>query len=180
MNKDREDAVTVTKAWMDKNGIAEDDADITKSGTDPNFVYTLKVKISKGSFFVGDQTGKVYLTLSAARLDGNKTTRLFKNGKMYWEVPANKQPDADGKTTGYCDTRRNNIYSLNVKTISGLGDNWDNSDPTDPNIPKPDPKDNPDEPEKPDPKPVDPVENYIQVEAVILQWNLVDRAIDLK
>lgn len=180
VNTDREDAVKVSKEWMDKNGIAEDDADITKTGTDPNFVYTLKVKISKGSFFVGDQTGKVYLTLSAARLDGNKTTRLFKNGKMYWEVPANKQPAADGKTTGYCDTRRNNIYSLNVKTISGLGDNWDNSDPTDPNIPKPDPKDNPDEPEKPDPKPVDPVENYIQVEAVILQWNLVDRAIDLK
>lgn len=180
VNTDREDAVKVSKEWMDKNGIAEDDADITKTGTAPNVVYTLKVKTAKGSFFVGDQTGKVYLTLSAARLDGNKTTRLFKNGKMYWEVPANKQPAADGKTTGYCDTRRNNIYSLNVKTISGLGDNWDNSDPTDPNIPKPDPKDNPDEPEKPDPKPVDPVKNYIQVEAVILQWNLVDRAIDLK
>lgn len=174
--EDRTDKVEVTKEWMTKNNIEENDPDISKEGEK----YFLTVKISKGSFFVGDGTGKVYLTLSAARLDGNKTTRLFKNGKMYWEVPANKQLSADGKSTGYCDTRRNNIYSLNVKSISGLGDNWDNSDPDDPNIPKPDPKDNPDEPEKPDPKPVDPVENYVQVEAVILQWNLVHRGIDLK
>lgn len=174
--EDRTDKVEVTKEWMTKNGIEETDSDISKEGEK----YFLTIKISKGSFFVGDGTGKVYLNLSAARLDGNKTTRLFKNGKMYWEVPANKQPSKDGKSTGYVDTRRNNIYSLNVKSISGLGDNWDNSDPTDPNIPKPDPKDNPDEPEKPDPKPVDPVENYVQVEAVILQWNLVDRSIDLK
>ena len=170
--EDREDKVEVSEEW--KN--AHTDASVEKVGDK----YILTIKITKNSFFVGDQTGKVYLDLSAARLDGNKTTRLFKNGKMYWEVAANKQPSKDGKSTGYVDTRRNNIYSLNVKSISGLGDNWDNSDPTDPNIPKPDPKDNPDEPTKPDPKPVDPVENYIQVEAVILQWNLVDRGVDLK
>ena len=170
--EDREDKVEVSEEWKNKH------TDATVNEVDGKYILT--IKITKGSFFVGDQTGKVYLDLSAARLDGNKTTRLFKNGKMYWEVAANKQPSKDGKSTGYCDTRRNNIYSLKVKSISGLGDNWDNSDPDDPNIPKPDPKDNPDEPEKPDPKPVDPIENYIQVEAVILQWNLVDRGVDLK
>lgn len=195
LGKMRKDMVEVSKEWVDDlsdeyrqkliNG-KKDKLQRTPALYERDVVdgipgrYELRVIIKPGSFFVGKTTGKVYATLSAARLDGNKSSYLYNNGKMYWEVPANKQPNAAGDGTGYCDARRNNIYSLRVDRIKGLGDNWDNSDPDDPNIPKPKPGENPDEPDKPNPKPVDPKENYIQVEARLLQWNLVWRGVDLE
>ena len=194
LGKMRRDMVEVSKEWVD--GLSDEyrkkliAGQRDKTNRKPALFerdvvegvpsrYELRVIIKPGSFFVGKTTGKVYATLSAARLDGNESSYLYNNGKMYWEVPANKQPNAAGDGTGYCDARRNNIYSLRVNRIKGLGDNWDNSDPDDPNIPKPEPGENPDEPDKPTPKPVDPKENYIQVEARLLQWNLVWRGVDL-
>lgn len=176
---ERSDEVAVTKEWV--AGLkAEKKTELTQAGTltgNDTDGWKLKMTIAKGSFFVGKTTGKVYETLSAARLDGNKKSQLYKGGRMFWEVPANKQM-VENKV--YADTRRNNIYSLEVKSISGLGDNWDNSDPDDPNIPKPNPEDNPDEPDKPTPTPIIPKYNHIQVAVKILQWNLVHRGLDLK
>lgn len=127
-----------------------------------------------GSFFKGDQTGKLYLTLAAARHDGNKTSQLYEGGKMVWLTPANKQ--VDNGVTVYPFTRRNNIYSLSIETIKNFGDNFDPIDPTDPNVPKPE---NPDEPVTPPDTPVDTHDTSIQVRAAILNWNLVSRGVNL-
>lgn len=129
-----------------------------------------------GSFFKGDQTGKLYLTLAAARHDGNTTSQLYEGGKMVWLTPANKQVDDKGVTV-YPFTRRNNIYSLSIEAIKNFGDNFDPIDPDDPNVPKP--KDNPDEPVTPPNVPVDSHDTSIQVRAAILNWNLVSRGVTL-
>lgn len=133
-------------------------------------VYTWKA----GSFFKGDQTGKLYLTLSAAREDGNTKSQLYEGGKMVWLTPANKQ--VDNGVTVYPFTRRNNIYSLSIEAIKNFGDNFDPIDPTDPNVPKPN---NPDEPETTPDTPVDSHDTSIQVRAAILNWNIVSRGLEL-
>ncbi|MDD7560063.1 MAG: Mfa1 family fimbria major subunit [Bacteroidales bacterium] len=141
---------------------------VEKDGTSKE--YTWKA----GSFFKGDQTGKLYLTLEAARHDGNTTSQLYEGGKMVWLTPANKQ--VDNGVTVYPFTRRNNIYSLSIDAIKNFGDNFDPIDPTDPNIPKPE---NPDEPVTPPDTPVDTHDTSIQVRAAILNWNLVSRGVNL-
>lgn len=143
-----------------------------RTETVDNQEYTWKA----GSFFKGDQTGKLYLTLAAARHDGNTTSQLYEGGKMVWLTPANKQVDDKGVTV-YPFTRRNNIYSLSIEAIKNFGDNFDPIDPDDPNVPKP--KDNPDEPVTPPNVPVDSHDTSIQVRAAILNWNLVSRGVTL-
>lgn len=134
-----------------------------------------------GTFYKGNDN-KLYLTLSAALKAGNSNAEKFTGGKMVWKVPANAQPSTDANKEdqyyAYMDTRRNNIYSIQVNKIVGLGANYDKVDPTDPNIPKP--NDNPKEPTKPEKDPVDPAYTYVAVSAKILDWNLVHRGVELK
>lgn len=128
-----------------------------------------------GSFFKG-QNGKLYLTLAAARAEGNTTSELYDGGKMVWFTPANRQVNADGITV-YPFTRRNNIYSLSIEAIKNIGDNFDPVDPDDPNITKP--GNNPDEPVTPPNTPIDTHDTSIQVRAAILNWNVVYRGVTL-
>ena len=77
-----------------------------------------------------------------------------------------------------CDTRRNNIYDLEIQGVNGLGYNYDPVDPKDPYIPKPD--DNPLEPD-PDPEipPINNPEITIRVKATVLKWNYIHQSYDL-
>ena len=139
-----------------------------------------------GTFFRGNVYDKLYLTAAAAKADGNTAAYQYYKGRVYWRVPANKQIHLNNFTT-YADTRRNNIYSLQVTHIFGIGGNYDPIDPKDPNIPAPGENDgdneptpeNPDEP-TPDPKdPVDESDNYIKVNVQVMQYNLVHRGLKL-
>ena len=142
---------------------------------------------NNGTFFRGNvKEYTLYLTAAAAMADGNSKAYQYYKGRMYWRVPANKQVLLNN-FTAYADTRRNNIYSLQVTDIHGLGGNYDPIDPKDPNIPAPGEKDgdgdstpqNPDEP-TPDPEdPVDESDNYINVKVQVMQYNLVHRGLKL-
>lgn len=172
VDKDREEKVIVSEKWVNDNNLASD-PDITKTTEGGVTTYTLTVKIAAGSIFYNPANRRFYTSPNAARVDsGDKTkaveTILYKGGKMLWKTPANNQV-----ASKYFDTRRNNIYSVQVDKITGLGSNFDPADPADPNVPKPDPKDNPDEkPHKDEDKVITKTTN-IEVQAKILKWNLV-------
>lgn len=140
-----------------------------------------------GTFFRGNsKEDRLYLTVDAAKADGNSKAYRYNKGRMYWRVPANKQNLGKDFTT-YADTRRNNIYSLQVTDILELGGNYDPIDKKDPNIPAPGEEDGdgnktPDNPDEPTPDPEDPVdesENYIKVNVQVMQYNLVHRGLKL-
>lgn len=175
---DREEKVVVTEEWYNANKEKFAPGTEVVPGTDPQ-TYTLTVKIAKGSIFYNPANRRFYTSPLAARVDnGDKNqkveTILYKGGKMLWQTPANGQYEAK-----YFNTRRNNIYSIQVNEITGLGLNFDPADPKDPNCPKPNPEDNPDEkPHKDDNKVIKKTTN-IQVEAKILKWNLVYRGVSL-
>ena len=178
----REEKVVVTEEWYNanKNNFgkgAKVDKDVVADGEAQT--YTVTVKIAAGSIFYNPANRRFYTSPLAARVDnGDKNqkveTILYKGGKMLWQTPANGQYKAR-----YFNTRRNNIYSIQVNEITGLGLNFDPADTTDPNCPKPNPEDNPDEkPHKDDNKVIKKTTN-IQVEAKILKWNLVYRGVSL-
>ncbi|MDD7560066.1 MAG: Mfa1 family fimbria major subunit [Porphyromonas sp.] len=142
-------------------------------GSEENRSFTYQ----SGSFFRAVQDGKLYLTLAAARQAGNTQTEFYDGGMMVWLTPANRQFDKDNtRLTVNVDTRRNNIYSICVTSVSKLGYNYDPLDPTDPNIPKPE---NPDEPLKPQDIPVDEHDPAIRVSFKLLNWNLVERNVTM-
>lgn len=181
-SKAQEYVVPVTKEFYDAHSSDDKYKDILKSETtgeegSQKTTYTLSIKDEAGTFYLGTETNKLYLTSKAALDDGNTTCKMYKKGRMYWRVPANSQL-GEGFVK-YADTRRNNIYSLQVTDILGIGGNYDPIDPDDPNIEKPDPKDNPNEPEPDEKEEVNPKENSIKVQVAILQWNLVHRGIKL-
>ncbi|MDO5036586.1 MAG: Mfa1 family fimbria major subunit [Porphyromonas sp.] len=155
--------------FTDDNGTPADPAD--------DKYYFILANTAKTFYRGADKI--LYLNLSDARKAGNAKTEKYVDGKMLFKTPANAQKAAaDAAFHGYLDTRRNNIYSLQVTSISNLGLNYDPADPNDPNTP--DPKDeNPDEPEKDKKDPVDDNKNYLQVKATILPWNLVHREVEL-
>ncbi len=177
IKNDRDVTVDVTKEWV--NSLTSEDktrigADLTGDETTG---YKLTMHIKAGTFFLGKTTLKLYTDPEAARLDNETTTFVYVAGKMLWQTPANGQ--IKDKKYIQTDTRRNNIYSLLVNEILGLGDNYDPQDPTDPNAPKPDPEDNPDEPKKPEDHPINKDKTNIKVQAKILKWNLVYRTTGL-
>ena len=182
VNADREEKVVVTEEWYNANkdnfGAGADVKKDEVADGEPQ-TYTVTVKIAAGSIFYNPANRRFYTSPLAARVDnGDKNqkveTILYKGGKMLWQTPANGQYEAK-----YFNTRRNNIYSIQVNEITGLGLNFDPADPTDPNCPKPNPEDNPDEkPHKDDNKVIKKTTN-IQVEAKILKWNLVYRGVSL-
>ena len=92
---------------------------------------------------------------------------------MVYLIPLNRQLDGTKRFVNYCDTRRNNIYDLNIASISGIGLNHDPVDPDDPNIPKP--EDNPFEPPTDPQIPVEENDYLMRITAKILKWNLVEK-----
>ena len=93
---------------------------------------------------------------------------------MVYLTPLNAQGET-GKIYN-CDTRRNNIYDLEIQGVNGLGYNYDPVDPDDPYIPKP--NDNPLEPDPVVP-PINNPEITIRVKARVLNWNYFHQSYDL-
>jgi len=169
-SRKREYDVTVTKAWYDKMKPTLGDQ-LTEAGD----VYTQHIVDKPGTFYVG-ANGTIYNTLLAAMADGNKSARKYTGGRMVYLTPLNAQGE-QGKIYN-CDTRRNNIYDLEIQGVNGLGYNYDPVDPKDPYIPKP--NDNPLEPD-PDPEipPINDTEITIKVRAKVLNWNYIHQSYDL-
>lgn len=135
--------------------------------------YNLNVTEKPGTFYVGGDDGLLYLRLRDAVLMGNKSVRKYDEGRMVYLIPLNRQLDGAKGFVNYCDTRRNNIYDLNIASISGIGLNHDPVDPDDPNIPKP--EDNPFEPPTDPQIPVEEGDYLMRITAKILKWNLVEK-----
>lgn len=135
--------------------------------------YELDVTDKPGTFYVGGDDGLLYLRLRDAVLMGNKSVRKYDEGRMVYLIPINRQLDGTKGFVNYCDTRRNNIYDLNIASISGIGLNHDPVDPDDPNIPKP--EDNPFEPPTDPQIPVEENDYLMRITAQILKWNLVEK-----
>lgn len=162
--------VTVTKAWYDKMKPTLGDQ-LTEAGG----VYTQHMVDTPGTFYVG-ANGIIYNKLLAAMADGNKSVRKYTGGRMVYLTPLNAQGE-QGKIYN-CDTRRNNIYDLEIQGVNGLGYNYDPVDPDDPYIPKP--NDNPLEPDPyPEIPPINDTEITIKVRAKVLNWNYIHQSYDL-
>lgn len=137
-------------------------------------VYELKVTDKAGTFYEGVDDGLLYLRLKdALKLGKNTAVRKYDEGRMVYLVPMNRQLDPTKKFVNYCDTRRNNIYDLTIKGISGIGHNYDPVDPDDPNVPKP--EDNPFEPPTDPQIPVEPADYLMRITAKVIKWNLVEK-----
>lgn len=160
--------VTVTKAWYDKMKPTLGDQ-LTEAGG----VYTQHIVDKPGTFYVGFN-GIIYNTLLAAMADGNKSARKYTGGRMVYLTPLNAQGEPNKIYN--CDTRRNNIYDLEIQGVNGLGYNYDPVDPDDPYIPKP--NDNPLEPDHVIP-PINDTEITIKVKARVLNWNYIHQSYDL-
>lgn len=132
------------------------------------------------TFFMGETDGVFYASSAAAKLSKTapgQMSYMYEKGMCVYRMPWNQVKD--GKTTIYADTRRNNIYVVNVTAFEKIGMNYDPNDPQDPNIPKPN---NPDEPTTPpdggDPS-WDESETYAAFFTKILPWNVVNRDVTL-
>lgn len=137
-------------------------------------VYMLNVTDKPGTFYEGVDDGLLYLRLrDAVMLGKNTAVRKYDGGRMVYLVPMNRQLDPTKKFVNYCDTRRNNIYDLTIKGISGIGRNYDPVDPDDPNVPKP--EDNPFEPPTDPQIPVEPADYLMRITAKVIKWNLVEK-----
>lgn len=169
--------VEVSKADYDKykdiygtidNWDNTSDADM-KFFTQSN-AYYLAVNDPVGTFYMGMQSRRIYQTLQGAYADGNTTIRRYLEGKMVWLNPVNAQLVTIPNVTYVknANTRRNNIYDLTIKSISGLGLPFDPVDPKDPNIPQPN---NPFEPTPDSHIKVDPMTTRIIIQASVLKWN---------
>ena len=110
-----------------------------------------------GEFYAaGDgEDAVVYNTLAAALADGQTKIRKYwgadKDFNVVYLSPLNAQGEVNKVYN--CDTRRNNIYDLKLRTISGLGFNYD---PNDPDTPKDPSKLVPSDPN--DPKTITPID----------------------
>lgn len=135
--------------------------------------YNLSVTDKPGTFYEGLDDGLLYLRLRDAVLMGNKSVRKYDEGRMVYLIPLNRQLDGTKGFVNYCDTRRNNIYDLNIASISKIGLNHDPVDPDDPNIPKP--EDNPFEPPTDPQIPVEEGDYLMRITAKVLKWNLVEK-----
>lgn len=137
-------------------------------------IYVLKMTDKVGTFYEGVDDGLLYLRLNdALKLGKNKYVRKYDEGRMVYLIPLNRQLDGAKGFVNYCDTRRNNIYDLNIASISGIGLNHDPVDPDDPNIPKP--EDNPFEPPTDPQIPVEEGDYLMRITAKVLEWNLVEK-----
>lgn len=161
---------------------------------DENTVYYLVHDLPGEFYATGDgEESVVYNTLAAALADNQKEIRKYWGADKEFNVVYLSPVNAQGEVNKVynCDTRRNNIYDLKLRKISGLGFNYDPNDPDtpkdpnnpdggkdpgDPNIPTPG-EDNPFEPDPENP-PVNNTKTCMQVECTVLSWNLVQRGLD--
>ena len=92
-----------------------------------------------GEFYAaGDgEDAVVYNTLAAALADGQTKIRKYWGADKAFNVVYLSPLNAQGEVNKVynCDTRRNNIYDLKLRTISGLGFNYDPNDPDTPKDP---------------------------------------------
>lgn len=112
-------------------------ADVLADRDDKTAYYLVHDKV--GEFYAaGDgEDAVIYNTLAAALADGQTKVRKYwgvdKDFNVVYLSPVNAQGPVNKVYN--CDTRRNNIYDLKVRTISGLGFNYDPNDPDTPKDP---------------------------------------------
>lgn len=112
-------------------------ADVLQDRGDGTAYYLVHDKA--GEFYAaGDgEDAVIYNTLAAALADGQTKVRKYwgadKDFNVVYLSPVNAQGPVNKVYN--CDTRRNNIYDLKVRTISGLGFNYDPNDPDTPKDP---------------------------------------------
>lgn len=137
---------------------------------------SFQIEDAPNTFYYCEDDGEIFDTARAAYIYYKgfpKNLRKYDEGRMVYMLPLNRQLDPAKGFVNYCDTRRNNIYDLTVKGISGIGRNYDPVDPDDPNVPKP--EDNPFEPPADPQIPVEPADYLMQITATVLKWNLVEK-----
>ena len=174
-------AQTGTGKYFDPTtGESKDQADGGVEGVVEQTLVKVEGFTAGTTFFMGETDGVFYASSAAAKLSKTapgQMSYMYENGKCVYRMPWNQVKD--GKTTIYADTRRNNIYVVNVTAFEKVGMNYDPNDPKDPNIPKPN---NPDEPTTPpdggDPS-WDESETYAAFFTKILPWNVVNRDVTL-
>ena len=105
----------------------------------------------------------------------------YLDARCAWRALLNRQTgtnDDDDITLSVssANTRRNNIYWLEIGEFQKIGMPYDPSDPDDPNLPEP-PKDDPTDPtpEDPDDPDIEVQHTYMKVIAHVLNWNVVRR-----
>lgn len=133
------------------------------------------------TFYVGEKDGRFYISKNAAAnstvAPGQKAF-TYTNGRAGYRALWNRQsPDADATLVNNADTRRNNIYVLNISKFQKLGMPWDPSDPNDPDLPK---TDDPDEPDYPDNPNIEEQDTYVAAKANVVPWNVIGRKVILK
>lgn len=107
----------------------------------------------------------------------------YLDARCAWRALLNRQTgDSDPndditKAVQTANTRRNNIYWLEIGEIKKLGMAYDPSDPSDPNLPKANKDQNtdPDNDDTPDDPDIEVQHSYMKVMARVLQWNVVKR-----
>ena len=132
------------------------------------------------TFYLGEVDGVFYASSAAAKLSKtapNQKSYMYENGKCVYRMPWNQVKS--GKTTIYADTRRNNIYVVNVTAFEKVGMNYDPNDPKDPNIPKPNNDDEPTTPPDGGDPSWDEAETFAAFFTQILPWNVVNRDVTL-
>lgn len=129
------------------------------------------------TFFRGETDKKFYLTSADAKLSNSapgQKSYMYTDGIVTYRIPWNWQRNGQKQSING-NTRRNNIYVINLTGFKELGLNYDPADPNDPNNPA---DDNPDEPNTPpdggDPS-FDKTVTYMNVTTTVLQWNVVSR-----
>ena len=137
----------------------------------------VKVEGTTGAdFFLGETDGVFYASAAAAKLSktapGQKSYK-YEKGKCVYRMPWNQVKD--GKKTIYADTRRNNIYVVNVTAFEKVGMNYDPNDPEDPNIKKPENGDEPTTPPDGGDPSWDEAETWATFFSKVEPWNVVSR-----
>lgn len=137
----------------------------------------VKVEGTTGAdFFLGESDGVFYASSAAAKLSktapGQKSYK-YEKGKCVYRMPWNQVKS--GEKTIYADTRRNNIYVVNVTAFEKVGMNYDPNDPTDPNIPKPNNDDEPTTPPDGGDPSWDKAETWATFFSTVKPWNVVSR-----
>lgn len=145
---------------------------------------TLRTKngVAGETFYQGEKDGLFYDSKDAAKKSSiapDQKAFTYKDGKCAYRALWNRQ-HTEGNygaiTVNNADTRRNNIYLIEIKGFQTIGMPWDSSDPDDPNLPKPT---DPEEPQNPDNPDIEKQDTYMAVTATILPWNLVSRQVIL-
>lgn len=172
-------AETGTGKFYDKDTMdAKNQAD---GGVEGKIVYVeteVKNFTAGTTFYRGEIDKKFYVSSADAKLSNTaKDQKSYKytDGTVTYRIPWNWIKNAAGDKTLNGNTRRNNIYVINLTGFKELGLNYDPADPNDPNNPA---DDNPDEPTTPpdggDPS-FDKAATYMNVKVEVLQWNVISR-----